>query len=77
METVREREQELRRLVYQAGAESGLRALRELAEIEREKALVAWRRAGGDDLVKFQTQYNAMQTIVEFVTKMPQEFQKR
>jgi hypothetical protein len=62
--------------VHQAQQEPGLRALHELAALERDKALVSWRRASGDDLVKYQTQYNAMQTVIEFITTAPREFQK-
>lgn len=74
METIRGQEQELRRLVSQARHEAGLNALLHLAEIDRDKALVQWRRATGDDLVKYQSEYNCMQGIMDYILKAPREF---
>lgn len=74
-QVVREKEQNLRREVSARAQEAGLRALVELALIEREKALREWRAARGDDLVKYQTQYNAMQAVIDFVQKPPREFE--
>lgn len=74
---VKPREQELRQTVHQSQGEPGLRALVELAQVERDKALEAWRRATGPDLVKFQSSYNAMQTLIDFVIVAPMDFAKR
>ena len=73
---VREREQELRRVVSSSRHEVGIRALLDLAAIERERALREWRRATGDDMVKCQSRYNAMQEIIDFVEQKPREFSK-
>jgi hypothetical protein len=75
METIRGEEQELQRVVHQARAETGLNSLLRLAYIRRDRALGSWRTASGTDLVKFQTEYNAMQTVVELIEKAPREFQ--
>lgn len=74
MEQIRGEEQELRRVVHQARAEQGLDALLRLAYIRRDRALESWRQATGTDLVKFQTEYNAMHAIVELIEKAPREF---
>lgn len=61
-------------MVYKGQNEPGLRALLLLAEAKRDAALAAWRRASGPDLVAYQAEYNAMQAIVDFITKQPTEF---
>lgn len=71
---IREREAELRQIVYQSQSDPGVRALVELATIERDKALADWRRSTGNDLVRFQSQYNAMQQLIDFTQKVPVEF---
>jgi hypothetical protein len=75
MEKIRGEEQELRRVVHQAREEQGLSSLVRLAYIRRDRALESWRQASGTDLVKYQTEYNAMQAIVELIEKAPREFQ--
>jgi hypothetical protein len=77
MEKIRGQEQELRQLVHQNKHEAGLRALFDLAQIKREKALQQWRGASGTDLVKYQSEYNSMQGIMDFILKAPQEFTAR
>lgn len=77
METIRGQEQELRRVVSQARHEPGLQALLQLAEIDRDKALIQWRRATGADLVKYQSEYNCMQGIMDYILKAPREFEVR
>jgi len=74
---VRARELELRKTVNATALEPGMRALVELAQIERDKALEAWRRATGEDLVKWQSRYNGMQQIIDFVNEKPREFEQR
>lgn len=74
MSVIRGQEQELRRVVSQASHEAGLRALLELARIDRDKALTKWRVATGTDLVKYQTEYNAAQGTIDYITKPPREF---
>lgn len=76
METIREREQELRKQVNESRFEAGLTALLALAKIEQEKALAQWTRASGTDLVKYQSEYNAMQRMIDFMTKAPREFKQ-
>lgn len=76
MTKIREGEQQLRRVVHQAQHEAGLRALLELAQIEREKALQMWRGAIGSDLVKYQSAYNTMQGVMDFIMKAPREFER-
>lgn len=71
---IRERELELRRAVNQAQHEAGLQALLELAQIERDKALQLWRSAVGSDLVKYQSEYNTTQGIMDYILKAPREF---
>jgi hypothetical protein len=63
--------------VHQAAqAEPGLRALLKLAMIRRDRALQNWTRAQGPDLVKFQSEYNTVQDVIDIITKAPREFQK-
>lgn len=57
--------------MYQSQHEPGLRALLLLAEAERDVALQGLRRHSGDELVASQSRYNAMQDIIDFVTKQP------
>jgi len=47
-----------------------------LVHIDREKALARWRAASGTDLVKYQTEYNTAQGIIDYITKAPREFAK-
>lgn len=72
----RPQERELRSTVYQLRHEVGLRTLVQLAQIERDRALKEWRGAVGEGLVKGQSRYNAMQTIIDFVNEAPREFAK-
>lgn len=73
---IRQRELELRRTVFQAGSEVGIRALVELAGIERDRALKEWRAAATTEgLVKGQSRYNSMQTLIDFVKEAPREFE--
>lgn len=69
-------EHDLRLTVFQAGQhEPGLRALLKLAEIKRDQALSSWRRAATpEELVRQQTQYNAMQTMMDFILQEPTKF---
>ena len=76
MEKIREGEQELRQEVHRARGEAGLNALLRLAELHRDKALASWRSAFGDDLVKYQSEYNTMQAVMDFINKPPREFKK-
>jgi hypothetical protein len=63
--------------VYQAQHEPGLRALLRLAELERDTSLAAWRQASGNDLTRFQAQYNTNQAIIDFITKSPIDLTER
>jgi len=74
METIRGQEQDLRKVVSQARHEAGLNALLELAKFDRDRALVQWQRAVGADLVKYQSEYNSMQRIMDYILKAPREF---
>ena len=76
MEILREREQELRKQVNECSFEAGLTSLLALARIEQERALAQWVRASGTDLVKYQSEYNAMQRMIDFITKAPREFKQ-
>lgn len=60
--------------MFHAQHEPGLQALLQLAEINRDTALAGWRRARGDDMVRFQTEYNAYQGVIDTITKRPYEF---
>lgn len=73
---VRNSEHDLRLVVYQAGQhEPGLRALVKLAELQRDTALASWRRAVTfEEQIRWQTQYNAAQTIIDLVLKEPVAF---
>jgi hypothetical protein len=44
--------------------------------IRRDRALQNWTRAQGPDLVKFQSEYNTVQDVIDIITKAPREFQK-
>ena len=71
---IKQEAQELKKAVFQAQHEPGLQALLQLAAINRDTALAAWRRARGDDMVRFQTEYNAYQGVIDMITKRPFEF---
>lgn len=73
---LRANEHDLRLTVFQAGQfEPGLRALLELAKLEREQALASWRRAATpEELIRQQTRYNSAQMMIDFVTQEPPKF---
>jgi hypothetical protein len=73
-QTIKAEEQDLRRVVSQARHEPGLNALLRLAELRRARALESWRNASGTDLVKYQTEYNSMQAVLDMIQKAPREF---
>ena len=60
--------------MYHAQHEPGLQALLQLAAINRDVALASWRRARGDDMVRFQAEYNVHQSTIDTITKQPREF---
>lgn len=62
--------------MHQARGEAGLNALLRLAEIRRDKALSSWCSASGTDLVKYQSEYNTMQAVMDFINKPPREFKR-
>ena len=72
---IKQEAQELKKAVFQAQHESGLQALLQLAAINRDMALNAWRQAQGADLTRFQAAYNTYQTVIDLVTKQPVEFE--
>ena len=64
----REREHQLRSLLYQLRSEPALRALVELQEVRKESALRNWRNARTlEDHVRFQTEYNTAQSVIDAV----------
>jgi hypothetical protein len=76
METVRGQERELREQLHHENQSPGVRALASLAAIERDKALASWRRASGDDMVRFQSRFNSMQDIIDMINKRPEKFDR-
>jgi hypothetical protein len=49
-------------------------ALLQLARAEQATALTAWTHAEGPALTAYQSKYNSMQTIIDFITKEPVQF---
>ena len=60
--------------MFHAQHEPGLQALLQLAEANCTVALSAWRRARGDDMVRFQAEYNTYRDVIDTITKRPFEF---
>jgi hypothetical protein len=44
--------------------------------VYRDRALQGWRSAQGPDLVKYQSEYNTMQRVIDFINEAPREFKK-
>lgn len=57
--------------MFQLRNERGLEALVDLLALKRDEALRLWRSAKGEDLVRYQSEYNQAQNIIEAVTKPP------
>ncbi len=64
----REKEHQLRSLLYQLRSEPALRALVELQEVKKEAALRNWRSARTlEEHVRFQTEYNTAQSVIDSI----------